>query len=100
MAHIPYHPAEAARFPHLRALLARIGAAIRSNFETRAAIRARRARISKVERLDDRTLRDIGLTRDDLNYALSHPEAPDDTLRRRALTNRKADLERPRLKAR
>ena len=99
MAHIPYHPAEAARFPILRHAIARLASAIVANFEARAARRATRRRITRVEHLDDRMLRDIGITRADLDYALSHPEAPDDTLRRRALSNRKAELERPRFKA-
>ncbi|MFY0632369.1 MAG: DUF1127 domain-containing protein [Vannielia sp.] len=90
-----FHPAEAARFPYLRRALAALGRAIAANFETRA----RRRRIGKLDALDDRLLRDIGLTRDDINYALSNPDTPDETLRRRSLTNRRTDLERPRLRA-
>ncbi|MBY6152448.1 DUF1127 domain-containing protein [Vannielia litorea] len=100
MAHIQYHPAEAARLPILRSIFARLGRAIAQNFRTRAERRARQRRVRRIEHLDDRMLRDIGITRADLDYAISHPEAPDDSLRRRALTNRNVDLERPKLRAR
>ncbi len=99
MAHIQYHPAEAARLPILRSVVTRFGRAIAQNFRTRAERRARQRRVRRIEHLDDRMLRDIGITRADLDYAISHPEAPDDNLRRRALTNRNVDLERPRLRA-
>lgn len=100
MAELPFNPLHAARFPILRRLIRRAGATILRNFEARAARRRVARRIARLDGLDDRALRDIGLTRADLDSALNDPESPDKALRRATLTNRKADLERPRLRAR
>jgi len=94
------NPLHGALFATTRRIFAALGRAIRHNFETRAAQRATRRRIRRIERLDERMLNDIGFTRADLDYGLSRPWAHDDTLSRHALSNREDDLARPRLRAR
>lgn len=100
MTHLPCHPDEAARFPALRRLLGALAQAIAANFEARARARRARRRVGRIEHLDDRILKDIGLTRTDLDRARHAVEGPEQTLRAAALGHRRADLERPRLRAR
>ena len=99
MTDFPMTPA-AAHLPILRSLIARLARAIRLNFEVRAALRVNRRRAAALSRLDDHLLEDIGLTRTDVNEALTPPGDLSDTLAHRTTANRAADLERPRLRAR
>ncbi|MBS8226543.1 hypothetical protein [Vannielia litorea] len=93
------NPLHGALLSSTRRAFAAILRAIRQNAQARAARRAARYRAGRLEYLDDRMLRDIGITRADLDYALSHPGDPDKTLRKARSANRASEAERPTLSA-